>query len=51
MHEVSMELADDLWMLEDDLGDERPGLEVATPLELEDVPLGTDDRPLVEALP
>ena len=48
--EVAMELRHDLRMLEHDLGHERAGLQVAAPLELEDVAFGADDGALVEAL-
>ena len=48
--ELPMKLRDELGVLEDDLGDERPGLQVAPPLELEEVALGTDDGALVEPL-
>jgi hypothetical protein len=45
-----MELRDDLRVVEDDLGNERARLDVASPLELEEVALGADDRPLRETL-
>jgi hypothetical protein len=48
--ELAVQLADLLGMLEDDLGHERAGLQVAAPLELEQVPLRADDRPVVEPL-
>ena len=48
--EVAVELRDDLRMLEHGLGDECARLQVPTPLELEDVALGTDHRATVEAL-
>ena len=50
MDELPMKLRDELGVLEDDLGDECAGLQVAPPLELEEVALGTDDRTLVEPL-
>ena len=40
--EVAMELDDDLRVVEHDLGDEGSGLQVAPPLELEDIALGAD---------
>ncbi len=45
-----MQLRDHLRMFEHDLGHERAGLQVAAALELEDVALGADHWPLVEAL-
>ena len=39
-----MELGDRLGVLEHDLGDEGAGLEIAAPLELEQVALGADHR-------
>ena len=45
MDEVAVQLAHDLGMLEHDLGHVRPGLEVAPPLELEQIALGADHRP------
>ena len=50
MHEVAMELSHDLGMLEHDLRHESPGLEIASPLELEDVALGADHGTVLEAL-
>ena len=41
--ELSMKLGDEVWMLQHDLRSVRPGLEVAASLELEKIPLGTDD--------
>jgi hypothetical protein len=43
VYEVPVEAFHQVWMLEDDLRDEGAGLEVAAPLELEEVPLGADD--------
>jgi hypothetical protein len=34
-----MQFHDDVGMVQDDLGDERPGLEIPAPLALEEVPL------------
>ena len=42
--EHARSLGDELGMLEHDLGHERPRLEVAAPLELEEVTLGADHR-------
>ena len=50
MNEVAMELDDDLGMLEHDLGHESSCLEIAAPLELEDVAFGADHRTGFEAL-
>ncbi|MFN8186067.1 MAG: hypothetical protein U0R69_03205 [Gaiellales bacterium] len=50
VHELAVELADDLGVVEHDLGDERARLEVPAPLELPDIALGTDDRPACEPL-
>jgi hypothetical protein len=44
VHELAVEALDDLRMLEHDLGDERPGLQVAPPLALEEVAFGAHDR-------
>ena len=44
MHELAVQLLDDLGVIQDDLGDERPGLKVSAPLALEEVALGTDHR-------
>ncbi len=49
-HEVAVQLRDDLGMLEHDLGDEGAGLQIAAPLELEEIALGADHRALVEPL-
>lgn len=43
MHEVEVKLTHDLRLLEHAQGNERPGLQVASPFELEDVALGADD--------
>ena len=48
--ELPVQLGDDLGMLEHDLGDVGAGLEVPTPLALEQVPLGADDGALLEAV-
>ncbi len=45
-----VELLDNLGMLEHDLGDDRTRLQVATALELEEVPLRTHDGTLLEAV-
>jgi hypothetical protein len=45
-----MKLGNDLGVLKDDLGNERAGLKVAAALELEEIPLGADDRAVVEPL-
>ena len=50
VHELAVQLRDELGMIEHDLGDERAGLEVAPPLELEEVALGADHRPRLQAL-
>jgi hypothetical protein len=50
MNEVPMELRDDLRMLEHDLGHESARLQIAPPLELEDVALGADHGAGFEAL-
>ena len=50
VHEVAVQLRDDLGMVEHDLGHERAGLQVAAPLELEEIALGADHRALVEPL-
>ena len=44
MHELAMQLPDDAGVVQDDLGDERPGLEIPTPFALEEVPLGAHHR-------
>src|SRR5207249_218065 len=47
--EVAVELGDDLGMVEHDLRDERSRLDVAAPLELEEIALGADDRAALQA--
>ena len=49
MDEIAMELLDDLGMVEHGFGHEGAGLQVAAPLELEYVALGTDHRSRGEA--
>ena len=41
MHELAVQFLDDTGVVQDNLGDERPGLEVPAPLALEEVPLRT----------
>jgi hypothetical protein len=48
VHELAVQLGDELPMLEHYLGDERAGLQVAAPLELEQVALGADHAPVCE---
>ncbi len=43
MHELPVQVLDDLWVVQHDLRHERPGLEIAPALALEQVTLGTDD--------
>ncbi len=50
MDEVTVELANHVGVLENDLGYVRPRLQIAAALELEQIPLGTDHRALGEAL-
>src|SRR5579875_2007694 len=50
MHEFAVKLLDELGMLEHDLGDIGAGLEIAAPLELEEVAFGTDDGALFQAI-
>jgi hypothetical protein len=50
MDEIAMQLRHDFRMLEHDFGYERAGLQVPAPLELEDVSLRADDRPLGKPL-
>ena len=50
MNEVTVELAHDVGVLENDLGYVRPRLQIAATLELEQLPLGADHRTLGEAL-
>ena len=45
-----MQLAQRVGLVEDHLGDERAGLDVAAALELEDVALGADDDAVSETL-
>ncbi len=47
--ELDVQLADDVGVLEHDLGHEAAGLEIPPPLELEEVALGADDRAGLEA--
>ena len=49
MHEVQVQLLDHLGMLDQHLGHEGAGLQVAAALELEHVALRADDRPFLEA--
>ena len=48
--EFAVELGDELGVLEDDLGNEGASLQVAPPLELEQIALGADDGTLLEPL-
>ena len=48
--EVSVELLDEIGVFEDHLRHEGARLEIAAPLELEEVPLGADDGPGGEPL-
>jgi hypothetical protein len=48
--ELAVELGDLLGVLEHDLGHERPGLEIPSTLQLEQVSFGADDRALGESL-
>src|SRR6185437_10127947 len=48
-HEVQVQLFDDLGVLDQHLGHERAGLQVAAALELEHVTIRADDRPFLEA--
>ena len=50
VHELAVQLRDDLRMVEDDLGDEGAGLEVAAALALEEVALGADHGSRLETL-
>jgi hypothetical protein len=50
VHELPVELRDELRVLQDDLGHERAGLEVPAALELEEVALGADHRALGQPL-
>ena len=49
-HELAVELAHRLGRVEHDLRHVRPGLEVAAPLQLEQIALGADHRPLGQPL-
>ena len=49
VHEVAVQLRDDLGMIEHDLGNERARLHIAAPLELEEVALGADDGAVARA--
>jgi hypothetical protein len=40
MHELAMQFLDDAGVVQDNFGDERPGLEIPTALTLEEIPLG-----------
>ena len=48
--ELAVQLDHRLWRVENDLGNVRPGLDVAAALEFEDVTLGAEDHVLIEAL-
>ena len=48
--ELPVQLGDELRLLEHDLGHERARLQIATTLELEQVPLGADHRPRCESI-
>ena len=48
--ELAMQLAQRVGRVEDHLGDERAGLDVAAALELEDVALGAEDDAVRETL-
>ena len=50
MDELTVQTADDVGVLEHDLGDERAGLQEAPALELEQVALGADHRTGGEAV-
>ena len=50
MDELTVELGNEIRVLEDDLGHECAGLEIASALELEQVSLGADDMTALEAL-
>ncbi len=50
MDEIAMHLLDDLGMIEHRFGHEGAGLHVAAPFELEQIPLGADDRPFGQTL-
>jgi hypothetical protein len=40
-----VELGDEIGVLQDNLGDVSPGLQVPAALEFEEIPLGADHRP------
>jgi hypothetical protein len=48
VHELAVQLLDDFGVIQHDLGDERPGLQVTPPLALEEVTLSAHDRTLVQ---
>ena len=48
MHELAVQLRDELGMLEHHLGDERARLQVTAALQLEEVALGADHGALLE---
>ena len=50
MDEVTVELANHVGVLENDLGYVRARLQIAAALELEQIPLGADNGSLLEAL-
>ncbi len=50
VNELAVELRDELGLFEHDLRDERAGLQIPPALELEEVPLGADDGPLLQPL-
>ena len=50
VHELAVQPLDDLRVLQHDLGDERPGLQVTPPLALEKVAFGAHDRALPQGL-
>ena len=50
MHELAVELRDEPGLLEHDLRDERTRLQIPAALELEEVPLRADHRPLGESI-
>ncbi len=50
MHELAVQPLDDLRVFQDDLGDERPRLQVAPPLTLEKVAFGAHDRAAAQHL-
>ena len=50
VHELAMELGDQLRFVQHHLRDERPGLQVTPSLELEEVTLSTDHRPGVQPI-